>query len=494
MNYTSKDFLNPERPSPPDFDIDFQDDRRDELFEYMTKEYGVKNTSFVGTFGRMQTRAAIRDVARVKGIELATADKLSKMVEVKFGKVTKIKKMIEKNKEFRDIINSNEKLKELAEIVDKVEGCARHVSVHACGYLVTPDAVDNYVPLQREPTHRKKVLTQVEGHNLEALGFMKFDFLGLSNLTIIQNVLKLLKDNKNIDLDIQKIPLNDKKTFKLFQEADTTAVFQFESDGIKRYLRDLKPTNLEDLIFLGAAYRPGPMKYIPDYIARKFGRQKTTYLHPDLEPILKNTYGFAIYQEQVLRIATDMAGYSVGEADILRRAMGKKKKEIMDKEREKFVQGVIKKGYTRKLGKDLFAYTEPFADYGFNRSHAAAYAVISYQTAYLKANYPIEFIAGVMQTDLNNNHIDKVTRDILEAEKHDLKILAPTVNESNEGFTIEGEQTIRFGLNAIKNLGSNAVREIIKERQKNGPFKSLTDFLGRLDITQVNKKISGEPD
>ncbi|MBU0976589.1 DNA polymerase III subunit alpha, partial [Patescibacteria group bacterium] len=314
-------FLNPERLSPPDFDIDFQDDRRDELFKYMTDTYGKKNTAFIGTFGRMKTRAAIRDVARVLDIDLEIADKLSKMVDVKFGKVAHMVDMMSGNREFGKIINSDAQLKKLADIVQRVEGIARHVSTHACGYLVTPKPIVEYIPLQRETGQGDRVITQIEGYTIENVGLMKFDFLGLTNLTIIKNVLELVKEFKGKDIDINEIPLDDDITYDLFRKGQTTAVFQFESEGMKKYLKELKPSTFEDLIFLGAAYRPGPMKYIPDYIARKFGKQKVEYLHPTLKPILENTYGFAIYQEQVLRIAVDVAGYSLGEADVLRRAM-----------------------------------------------------------------------------------------------------------------------------------------------------------------------------
>jgi len=480
-------FLNPERPSPPDFDVDFQDDRRDELFKYMSLEYGKKNTAFIGTFGRMKTRSAIRDVARVLDIDYEVADRLSKMVDVKFGKVAHMEDMIKDNSEFRDIINSDSQLKKLASIVKKVEGIARHVSTHACGYLVTPENIVNYVPLQRETGGGDRIVTQVEGHTIEDIGLMKFDFLGLANLTIIQNAIDLIEKFKDNKIIIDDIPLDDELTYKLFRKAETTAVFQFESEGMKKYLKELKPTVFEDLIFLVSAYRPGPMQYIPDYIERKFGKQKTTFIHPKLKPILKSTFGFAVYQEQVIRIAVDIAGYTLGEADMLRRAMGKKKVEIMKKEKVKFMRGAKDNGIDKKTAKKIYSFIEPFADYGFNKSHAACYALIAYQTAYLKAHFPVEFMAGLMQTDIDSS--DKITRDLLEAERMGIKVLPPNINKSEVGFSIEGEKTIRFGLAAIKNVGRKIVTKIVEERSKHGHYKNLDVLVERVGSSNLTKKV-----
>ena len=480
-------FLNPERPSPPDFDIDFQDDRRDELFDYMTKVYGKENTAFIGTFGRMKTRAAIRDVARVLDIDLEVADKLSKMVDVKFGKVAHMKDMLVMNKDFRDIINSDPQFKKLADIVKRIEGIARHVSTHACGYLITPDKIVNYLPLQRESGQGERIVTQIEGRTIETIGLMKFDFLGLANLTIIKNVIDLIKKSKKINIIIDNIPLNDKKTFEIFQKGETKAIFQFESEGMKKYLIDLHPSDFEDLIFLGAAYRPGPMQFISDYILRKKGEQKISYIHPKLEPILKNTYGFPIYQEQVLRIAVDIAGYTLGEADMLRRAMGKKKLEIMKKEKIRFIEGSLRNGVKKSIAQKIYSFIEPFADYGFNKSHAACYALISYQTTYLKAHFPIEFMAGLMQTDIETS--DKITRDLLEAERMKIEVLPPNLNRSEVGFTIEDENKIRFGLAGIKNVGTKIIQKIVKERKNNGKFNNLDDINKRVGTDNLTKKV-----
>jgi len=510
-------FLNPERPSPPDFDIDFQDDRRDELFEYMSKRYGQENTSFIGTFGRLKTKAAIRDVARVMGIDLGLADKLSKMVKVKFGRVHTIDMMMKEMPEFKEIIDNDPRLQELTGYVKKLENIARHTSTHACGYLVTPKPITDYVPVQREAKGGGRVMTQYEGALMEYLGLMKFDFLGLSNLTIIQNTLKQIKYTLNKEVDMDTIPMDDKKTFKLFQAGNTTGVFQFESDGMKKYLKDLKPTEVEDLIFLNAAYRPGPMQYIHDYIERKYGRQKTEYLHKDLEPILKTTYGFAIYQEQVINIAVEIGGYSLGEADMLRRAMGKKVPAVMEGERKKFIEKAQENGYTKKTAEDIFSYMAPFADYGFNKSHSACYSVIAYQTAYLKANYPIQFMAGIMETDLGN--AEKITRDLKECREMGIQVLPPDINESFVDFKIEpgkkfkdGKERVRFGLGAIKGIGYKIVENIVKEREEptstsilhpasgdegaqtknfnsqTQDFTSLDDLIERVGVQKLTKK------
>lgn len=478
-------FLNPERPSPPDFDVDFQDDRRDELFEYMSHKYGESNTSYIGTFGRLKTKAAIRDVARVMGLDLSLADRLSKMVIVKFGKVYPIDKMRKEVPEFDEIIKSSPDLEELAKYVAKLENVARHVSIHACGYLVTPTPITDYVPLQLEARNGNKKITQYEGMHLEPIGLMKFDFLGLTNLTIIDKALKLIKRTRKIEIDIDKIPLDDKLTFDLFRAGNTVGIFQFESDGMQKYLKDLQPTEIEDLIFMNAAYRPGAMAYIPNYIARKKGLEEVDYPHPCLEPVLKSTYGFAIYQEQVINIAVVFAGYSLGEADMLRRAMGKKKKEVMEKEKEKFITKSKAKGYEEETARKIFSYLEPFADYGFNRSHSACYSMIAYQTGYLKANFPLEFLASLMEVDCNTP--DKLQRDLKEARHMKIEVLPPNVNYSSVSFTIEEGKKIRFGLSGIKGGSVKSMEHIVDARPETG-YRSLQHLIETVGPSNLTKK------
>ena len=471
-------FLNPERESPPDIDMDIQDNRRSELISYVEEKYGKENLCGVAAFGRLKTRNAIRDVSRVMGIDLSTADTLSKLVEVVYGKPKAIDWMIEHNHEFKGIVESSPRLSEMARVVSKIDGLCRHVSTHACGHLITPKPNVEYVPLQTETGTSEKVITQIEFAPLEYLGLMKFDFLGLSNLSIIDYALKLIKKRTGQEIDIYTIPEDDEKTFKLFQEGNTTAVFQFESAGMKRYLKELHPENLEDLCFMAAAYRPGPMQFIQPYIDCKHGKKDQEYLIPELKPILGNTYGYLIYQEQVIRIAVDIAGYSMGQADILRRAMGKKVMAIMNAQEKTFVDGCIKNGYTEEIGKKLFEYMVEFANYGFNKAHSAAYGVIGYWTAYLKAHFPVEFMCARLTADMS--HPDKLIVALEEAKHIGLAILPPDINKSHAEFVPEGDSGIRYGLDGIKNVGANVVSEIIKERNENGEFKSLDEVCMRV--------------
>jgi len=489
-------FLNPERPSPPDIDMDFQDDRRDEVIDYVKQKYGNENVSAICAIGRMKTKAAIRDVGRVMQIDLAVTDKLSKLVHVLFGKVKPIGKMMQDDPEFASIINSSSELLTLKDTVTKIEGMARHVSTHACGYLITPEPITNYVAVQFESAAnatkdaegnvRRKVVTQQEGTWLEELGLMKFDFLGLRNLTIIKNTIDLVEKYHGVKIDTKRIPFDDQKTFKLFGRGDTIGIFQFESPPMQKYLRDLQPETLEDICFMGAAYRPGPMQYIPGYIDCKHGRKQPEYLVPEMKTIVGKTYGFAIYQEQVIKIAVDIGGYTMGAADLLRRAMSKKKLDIMKKEEPIFKKGVMSKNYSQEIADKLWEYLLPFADYGFNKAHSASYALVSYWCAYLKANYPIEFMAGLMHSDITDT--DRITIDMAEARKLGFTILPPDINKSESYFTIEKGSYIRFGLGAVKNVGLKVVQNITMEREKNGKFKHLDDFAKRMLPYKVNKK------
>ncbi len=478
-------FLNPERPSPPDIDMDIQDDRRDEIIQYVEEKYGKESVAAIIAIGRLKTKAAIRDVSRVMGIDLKMADKLSKMVHVLFGKVYPIEKMLNEDEEFRTVVNSDPKLIEMSEIVKKIENMSRHSSVHACGYLITPGPIVNYVPLQLESGGGRSVV-QFEGPWLEELGLMKFDFLGLRTLTIISKSLDLIQKKHGGKLDFYSIPDGDKATFDLLSKGETIGVFQLESPPMQQYLKELKPNTQEDICFMVAAYRPGPMKYIPDYIARTHGRQKTEYLVPEMEAIVGKTYGFAIYQEQVIKIAVDLAGYSMGSADVLRRAMGKKKVDVMKKEEVKFKAGIRARGMTDHVGDELWNYLLPFADYGFNKAHAAGYAVLAYKCAYLKAHYPLEFMAAMLHSDLSD--MDRVTIDTAEIKRMGYKILPPSVNYSSIDFEIDGSDSIRFGLGGIKTFGLKSCEAIIAERNANGVFTSLDDLVGRVGLEHISKK------
>lgn len=477
-------FLNPERPSPPDIDMDIQDTRRDEVINYVKEKYGEEAVAAVIAIGRLKTKAAIRDVARVMGIDLKVADRLSKMVHVLFGKVYTIDKMMETDQEFSGIVNSDPALQQLATYVRKIENMGRHASVHACGHLITPGPITTYVPVQRERGEGRSV-TQFEGPWLEELGLMKFDFLGLRTLSIIDYAIKIINKKHGVNENFYTIPNDDKATYDLFTRGETIGVFQFESPPMQQYLRELRPETQEDICFLAAAYRPGPMKYIPDYIARKHGKQETIYLTPEMESIVGKTYGFAIYQEQVLKIAVDLAGYSMGAADVLRRAMGKKKIDVMKKEEIIFKEGIVKRGMSEKIAEGLWNYLLPFADYGFNKAHAAGYAVLAYKCAYLKAHYPLEFMTALMHSDLEN--LDRITIDIQESKRMGYQVLPPDVNYSDIHFSSEGENGIRFGLGAIKNVGIKVCEKILEERL-NGNFLHLDDLINRVGSEFINKR------
>ena len=508
-------FLNPYRPSPPDFDIDFQDDRRDEVIQYIEQKYGRDNVSAICAIGRMDTKAAIRDVSRALAIPLDQADKVAKMIPVKRGKPMPIAEAMDTIPEFRNYIQADAKLMQMTEAVRRIKKIARNVSVHACGYVITPEPVVEYVPQRRAPQNTDMIITQIEGVYLEDVGLMKYDFLGLRTHTVIKNVETAIQKQHGIVIDWEKIGLEDKKTYVLYQKALTDGVFQVESPGMKKYLKDLVPTTILDICFMCAAYRPGPMKYIPDYIMRKHGKQEITYLHPDMIPLLESTMGFAIYQEQVMAIAVAMAGYTIGGADILRRIMSKKKKDDLDKEKPKFVQGMLDKGYTQELTEQVFEYLMPFADYGFNKSHSAVYAVVSYHSAYLKAHHPIEFVVGLMQADMG--HAEKLENDLAQAVQMHIQVLPPQINQSNLEFSIEyhndeleehwlddnfaeelekrkakGEYhyigTVRYGLKGIKGASQKALEAIVEERGKGGDFKHLDHLLSRLDLERVDKK------
>ncbi len=479
-------FLNPERVSMPDIDLDFADTRRDEVIDYVEKKYGKDKVSQIITFGTMAARAAARDVGRVLGYSYDYCDKLAKMIPM-FSKVEDALRDVE---ELKEIYNKDPYAKQLLEYTKKIEGVARHASTHACGVLITKNPLTDYTPLQYASSSDKSIVSQYSLHPVEDLGLLKMDFLGLKNLTIIESAINIIKKTKGDVVDVDQIPLDDQKTLELFQKGKTTGVFQFESSGMKRYLKELMPSQFEDVIAMVALYRPGPMEWIPDYIKGKHGKKEISYLHPKLKPILDKTYGVALYQEQVMKMAQELAGFSMGEADILRKAVGKKIPELLAEQKEKFIEGCVKNGINKDLAEKIFSFIEPFAGYGFNRSHAACYALIGYQTAYLKAHWPAEFMAALLTADQQNT--DRIAIEIEECKNMGMEVLPPDINESFDSFTVtvseENKDLIRFGLNAIKNVGENIVKVIIEERKDNGPYKDVFDFLQRVTDKDLNKK------
>lgn len=483
-------FLNPERISMPDVDMDFADTRREDVLNYVRQRYGADHVAQIITFGTMAARGSIRDVGRALGIPLELCDRTAKMIPM----FTSITEALEGVPEFKSHYESSSEVRRLVDAAKKIEGLARHASMHACGVVITKDPVTEYTPLQRVAGSENAVVTQyassTKANAVEKIGLLKMDFLGLKNLTIIENTLKIAKKVGKEVPDIEKLELDDEAAYKVLQEAHTTGVFQLESTGMKRYLKQLKPTVFEDIIAMVALYRPGPMEYIPDFIAGKHGTKQVQYLHPKLEPILKNTYGVAVYQEQLMQIARDLAGFSLGEADVLRKAVGKKIKELVDGQRVKFVEGCEKTGVGRAIGEKVFAFIEPFAGYGFNRSHAACYALIGYQTAYLKAHFPAEFMAALLTSDQGDT--DRIAIEVREAREIGIDVLPPDVNESFDTFAVikgdDGKEHIRFGLNAIKNVGTLAAEEIVAERKRGGKYTSLEDFMDRVQTKDLNKR------
>lgn len=481
-------FLNPDRISMPDIDMDFTDVRRDEVFGYLREKYGEDKVAQIITFGTMAARAAIRDAGRALGMPYSLCDQLSKMIPfnpTQGMKVGWLDKSLHKVTEFKEIYETNPDAKKIIDAARHLEGVARHASVHACGIVISKDTLTDFVPLQRAPQDSNIIITQFEMHSIEDLGLLKIDLLGLKNLTIIEESVRLIKEISGDDVNISKIPLNDKKVYKLLQEGDTTGVFQLESSGMRRYLKELEPNEFEDIIAMVALYRPGPMELIPSFINRKHGKEKVIYLHPKLEPILKNTFGIGIYQEQMMKIAQELGNFTLAEADTLRKAIGKKIKSLLDAQKEKFIEGEIKNGIDKKNAEEIWGLFPPFARYGFNKSHAACYALIAYRTAYLKTYWPIEFMTALLNSDSGDT--DRISFLMSEAQKKDIKILPPDTNSSFANFTPEKEN-IRFGLLAIKNVGAAIVEAIIEERQRGGPYQNMTDFLTRVRHKDLNKK------
>lgn len=476
-------FLNPERVSMPDIDIDFCYERRGETIEYVTRKYGQARVSQIITFGTEAARAVIRDVGRVLDLPLAEVNRIAKMIPNELG-ITLEKAL--KGKELKELYESDPNVRELFDFGKKLEGIARNSSTHAAGVVISADSLDDHVPVQN--SNEEGFVTQYDKDNIEELGLLKMDFLGLRTLTVMGDALKLIKANRGIDLDLDAIPLDDKDACDILTKGDTSGVFQLESDGITKLVMDLKPEHFEDLIPLVALYRPGPLGsgMVEDFIARRHGKKEVTYLHPILEPILKDTFGVILYQEQVMQIASAMGGFSLGQADLMRRAMGKKKESVLKAQRESFVAGAIGNGISENIANEVFDLLVYFAGYGFNKSHSAAYAYIAYQTAYLKAHYFPEFMAATMTSFMQN--MDKLTYYINSCKKHNVKVLGPDVNYSEHSFAVQGD-AIRFGLGGIKHVGDNAIYKLIQERERNGLYTSITDFCRRVDSKVVNKRL-----
>ncbi len=493
-------FLNPERQSMPDIDIDFDDDGRQSVIDWVVDKYGRNQVAQIITFNTMAARSAIRDVARVLDLPLQEADKIAKLVPAKPG--ISLKKILDEEvdlkKEFkseeaetievlRNIKNTDTLAGETLKLAEKLEGSVRNSGVHAAGVIIAPEDITNFIPVFTNKD-TNLLITQFDGSVVESAGMLKMDFLGLKTLSIIKDAIEniVLRYGEEKRIDPRNIPLDDELTFELFQRGEMTGIFQFESEGMRKHLRDLKPTNIEDLIAMTALYRPGPMDYIPQFINRKQGREAVVYPHEWLEELLKPTYGIMVYQEQIMQTAQIMAGYSLGKADMLRRAMGKKKHEVMKEHRKIFIDGAKEKGIDEKKANDIFDIMAKFASYGFNRSHAAAYSVVSFQTAYLKAHYPAEFMASVLTH--NKNDITKLNFFLRECKRMNIEVLPPDVNESSIFFSVNQKGQIRFGLSALKGVGEGPVEAIISERKSGGPFTSIFNMTQRLDSRAVNKK------
>ncbi|MFA5098411.1 MAG: DNA polymerase III subunit alpha [Candidatus Margulisiibacteriota bacterium] len=477
-------FLNPDRVTMPDIDVDFCFERRQEIIEYVSKKYGQSNVAQIITFGTMAARAAIRDVGRVQRVPLAEVDRIAKLIPQ--GPDASIDKAMKEVKELKGMYEADPSVKNLIDTAKTLEGLTRHASVHAAGVVISNKPLTEYVPLSL--MNETQTVTQYPMEDLEKIGLLKMDFLGLRNLTMIAHATKLVKSTKGIELDVLGLPLDDRSTYDLLCRGETIGIFQLESHGMRRLIKELRPEKFEEVIALLALYRPGPLEsgMVEDFTKRKHGKVPVKYELPELEPVLSETYGVILYQEQVMRIASSVAGFTLGEADVLRWAMGKKKTALMAKQRQKFIEGAVKLGTPQKKAEELFALVEKFAGYGFNKSHSTSYAVISYQTAYLKANYPVEFMAALLTSVTGVT--DKVVFYVSECRRMGIKVLPPDVNQSAKDFTVEG-QAIRFGLAAIKNVGIGAIESIVAARQTGGPFSSLSDLCRRVDLRQANKKV-----
>ena len=485
-------FLNPERPSLPDIDMDFADNRRDEIIIYVKQKYGEDKVAQIGTFGTMMAKGSIRDVARALGYPYSIGDRISSMVPLgSQGMPMTIDHAMKIVPELKSAYKTEPDTKKIIDLAKKMEGCVRHISVHAAGVVMAPRPLYEFTPVQFDPKGGN-IITQYDMYSIEDAGLPKFDFLGIKNLAILALAVKLVKKIHNIDIDIDRINLADEKTFKMLARGETSGLFQLNGSGMTRYLKELKPTTIHDINAMVALYRPGPMESIPEYIKRKHNPKAITYLDPRLKDILDQSYGVITYQDDVMMTAIKLGGYSWLEADKLRKAMGKKIPAVMEAEKSKLLEGFVKNGMTEKKAQEFWHLIEPFAAYGFNKAHAASYGLVAYQTAYLKANFPVEYMTAILTSE--SGDIEKVAEIVHECEKMDIKVLPPSINESFGGFTVIGDsrkttnKAIRFGLYTIKNLGTDIADSIIEERKQKGSFKTLADFFERINHKNLNKK------
>ena len=481
-------FLNPERISMPDIDIDFQDDRRDEVINYSKQKYGENSVCQIATFNRLKTKAVLKDVGRVLNYPFDTMNEITKHVPSVFGKIKSLRDCYNDIPEFRKYFDESPERKKLLNYSMVLENLNKNVSMHASGVVIAPSDITDYVPVAKAPQSEDLYMTQYDMKMLEEAGLIKMDFLGLKELKIIQKTVDLIHQRHNIRINVDSLPLDDEDTFKLFASGNTIGIFQFSKPKMREYLSKLKPRNINDLAAMNALYRPGPMDLIPEFIDRKHGRKKVTYLHPDMKQVLEETYGVIVYQEQVMQLVRVIAGYSLAKADLVRRAMGKKDDKLMKEQQEEFIRGAAERGYSKKVASEIFKLILKFADYGFNKSHSVAYSVLAYQTAWLKTHYPLEFMTS--QLNCRYEDTDEMVLLINECRRMGINIKLPDINTSFGEFTISGDEdnTILFGLKAIKNVGSSAVDNIIARRNEHGKFSSFIDFISKVDTRTVNRK------
>lgn len=488
-------FLNPDRPSAPDIDMDLADNKRDEVIEYTRKKYGMDKVAQIGTFGTMAARGSVRDVARALGYSYAVGDQIAKLIPMGAqGFPMTLDRALKEEKDLAKLYKEDTDVARIIDMAKKIEGCARHIGVHAAGVVISPRPLEEDVPVQFDPKESGKLITQFDMHSVgeDGVGLLKFDFLGLKNLAVLGSAIELVKKLRGEEIDIETIPLDDTKTFEMLAHGDTMGVFQLAGQGMTQYLKELKPTNIHDINAMVALYRPGPMSFIPEYIERKHNPAKVKYLHPKMETILDKSYGIITYQDDILMIALEFAGYNWKEVDKFRKAIGKKIPGEMQAQKEKFIAGCLSGGMTQKQVDALWEQIETFAAYGFNKAHAASYGRLAYQTAYMKANYPVIYMTALLTAD--SGDVEKIAHIVAESERMNINVLPPDINESFSDFTVVNDETsqrgesVRFGLSSIKNFGEGIGNVIIEERKKNGKFRNITDFLSRIHDRNLNKK------